>query len=86
MGDAIGAWRGLPEYEKAILQARGQSQTAMLRLFLVQVLGGVFAFIGFRSNRMGIRWSPVFLAGFPVGTYVVCIVIVALAETIQSLH
>jgi hypothetical protein len=82
-GDAIGAWIGLPGHEKAIVEARAQSHTAMLRLLLVQVAGGIFAFFGFRRQRIGIRWSPLFLVAFPISTFVVFILIVGLAEIIQ---
>jgi hypothetical protein len=70
MGDVIGANEGMDE--RAVVHARALSHTAVLRLISIQLLGAAFAFLAFRSKRIGVAWSPLFLVAFPAGTFVVC--------------
>jgi hypothetical protein len=82
MGDAIGARTGLVGYEKGIVEAHSRAHAAMLR----QVFGAGLGFLAVRSKRIGIMWSPLFLVAFAVSTFVICTVIVGVAEIIQSWH
>jgi hypothetical protein len=69
LGFAIGGWTGLRGYEQAIMNARQMAQSAMIRLAVVQVLGGTFPFIALRRN-LRITWSPLFVLGFSIATVV----------------
>jgi hypothetical protein len=70
LGFAIGGWTGLKGYEQAIVDARRTARTAELRLAILQLLGGVFAFITFK-RKLGVLWSPLFVVGFFGTTFVI---------------
>jgi hypothetical protein len=75
LGFAIGGWTGLKGYEKSLSEARAQSQAAMLRLVAVQIFGGASAFLALRRTGIGVAWLALFLAGFPIVTYVACAIV-----------
>ena len=70
LGFAIGGWTGLKSYEQAIVDARHTAHTAELRLAILQLLGGMFAFIPFK-RKLRVLWSPLFIVGFSGTTFVI---------------
>jgi hypothetical protein len=82
LGFAIGGWTGLKGYEQAIADARHTAHITELRLAILQVLGGAFAFITLR-RKLGVLWSPLFIVAFCGATFAILLLY---AEIVTALH
>ena len=83
LGFAIGGWTGLKGYEQAIVSARHMANVSMAQLAALQLIGGIIMFLGFR-RKLGLAWSPVFVAGFSCATFVTGIVFLEIGTALHD--
>ena len=81
-GFAIGAWTGLPGYEQRLSEAQLRSQALIHRLLIIQLMGGIGAFLAY-PRKLAVKWGVPFVLGFSLSMYVLFWL---LAEVIAVLH